>query len=161
MKTALNALTKVQGLGDIETPENNPHLKHYLSPLELAAYRHSFQKFTYHIEGETLHIEPHAAREIYFKSRKHVTVLRAIIQRVRQKELKQDVRVKRFLQMPLIDHHLPVRIYHVLKGNGCDTMADVADRGEYQLKRLRGFGKESLNYLVKLFNDNGCGDLFL
>ena len=161
MKTQSKKLAKVKGLGDIETPENNPHLKHYLSPLEQAAYRHNFQKFTYYLEGETLHIEPHVAKEIYFRSRKHVTAIRAIIQRTRQKELIQDIQVKHFLRIPLKDHNLPVRIYHVLKGNACDNMADVADKGEYQLKRMRGLGKESLNCIIKLFNDNGCGNLFL
>jgi hypothetical protein len=161
MKTTIKPLTKVEGLGDIETPENNPQLKHYLSPLELAAYKHSFQRFTYHIEGETLHIESHVAKAIYFKSKKHVSILRSILQRSRQKTLKQDVRVKRFLSTALKNHGLPTRIYHVLRQNDCDNMADVANRGEHGLKRMRGMGKESINYLIKLFIDNGCGNLFL
>jgi DNA-directed RNA polymerase alpha subunit len=161
MKTTVKPLSKVKGLGDIETPENNPQLKHYLSPLELAAYKHSFQSFTYRIEGETLHIEAHVAKEIYFNSKKHVGILRSILQRCRQKELKQNIKTKRFLNAPLKDHGLPTRIYHVLRQNDCENMADVANRGEYGLKRMRGMGKESINYLIKLFIDNGCGNLFL
>jgi len=40
-------------------------------------------------------------------------------------------------------------------------MAAVANKGEYEPKRMRGLGKESVNYLLKLFIDNGCGSLFL
>jgi DNA-directed RNA polymerase alpha subunit len=160
MKT-VKPLSKVKGLGDIETPDNNPHLKHFLSPLELAAYKQEFKKFTYYIEDEKLEIEPHVAKEIYFRSKKHVTALRSIIQRTRQKTLKQDVHVKHFLHVPLKEHELPTRIYHVLKGNGCDNMADVANKGEYELKRMRGMGREGIRYLIKLFVDNGCGNLFL
>lgn len=153
--------TKVKGLGDIETPENNPHLNHFISPLELAAYKHNFQKFTYYVDGEALDIEQHVAKEIYFKSRKHVNILRAVLQRIRQKNLRQDVQAKHFLHLPIKDQDLPTRIYHVLKGNGCNNMADVANKGEYELKRMRGMGKNGINCLIKLFNDNGCGSLFI
>lgn len=161
MKKEVKLQSKVKGLGENETPENNPQLIHYLSPLELAAYKHPFQAFTYYLEGETLHIETHIARQIYYTSRKHVAVLRSILQRSRQKTLKQDVQIRRFLNLPLKNHGLPTRVYHVLRQNDCQNLADVANKGETELKRMRGMGKDSMRLIMNLFIDNGCGSLFL
>jgi hypothetical protein len=46
--------TKVRGVGEIETPETNPVLLHFLSPLERAAYQHQFRRFTYNLDGINL-----------------------------------------------------------------------------------------------------------
>ncbi|MGV2481718.1 UNVERIFIED_CONTAM: hypothetical protein IGO34_33510, partial [Salmonella enterica subsp. enterica serovar Weltevreden] len=57
-------------------------------------------------------------------------------------------------------HKLPVRVYHILKGNGCYNMAEVAQKGEHGLKRMRGMGKTHVANIMKVFIDNGCGALF-
>jgi hypothetical protein len=161
MKTQSKKLAKVKGLGDIETPENNPLLLHFLSPLELAAYQHQFKAFKFQLDGVTLEIEPHVCKELYWHSKRHATALRALIQKSKQKILKQDPELKRFLHKPLKQHHLPTRIYHILKSNGCYRMSDVAHKGESGLKRMRGMGKIQIAHLRKLFIDKGCGDLFV
>lgn len=161
MRSKVKQLTLVKGLGDIETPENSPILLHFLSPLELAAYKHQFQAFKYNLDGIILDIEPHMSKELYWQSKRHVIKLRQLLQKSRQKILKQDPELKRFLQKPLKSHNLPTRIYHILKFNGCYNMAEVAQKGEAGLKRMRGMGKIQIAHIMKLFMDNGCGDLFL
>lgn len=160
MKT-VKPLSKVKGLGDIETPENNPLLPHFLSPLELAAYRHQFQAFNYNLEGTMLDIEPHMSKALYRQSKQRATALRQLLQKSKQKILTQDPERKRFLHKPLRHHNLPTRLYHILKFNGCYSMAEVAQKGEAGLQRMRGMGKIQMAYIMKLFIDNGCGDLFL
>lgn len=160
MKTKIKQLTPVKGLGDIETPENNPVLLHFLSPLELAAYKHQFQPFKYNMDGLMLEIEPHVCRELYWQSKRHATFLRGLLQKSKQKILKQDAEVWRFLHKPLKQHNLPTRIYHILKGNNCYNMAEVAQKGEHGLKRMRGIGKTHIITIMNLFIDNGCGELF-
>jgi len=68
-------------LGDIETPENNPVLLHFLSPLELAAYKHQFQPFKYNLDGLMLENEPHVCKELYWQSKRHATTLRGLLQK--------------------------------------------------------------------------------
>ncbi len=161
MRSKVKQLTLVKGLGDIETPENNPILLHFLSPLELEAYKSKFQPFKYNLDGIVLDIEPHMCKELYWQSKRHVIKLRQLLQKSKQKILKQDPELKRFLHKPLKHHDLPTRIYHILKGNGCYNMAEVAQKGEAGLKRMRGMGKIQISHIMKLFIDNGCGDLFL
>ncbi|PBQ31798.1 hypothetical protein CNR22_08460 [Sphingobacteriaceae bacterium] len=161
MKSTVKQLSKLKGLGDIETPENNPILLHFLSPLELAAYKNKFQPFKYNLDGVILDIEPNMSKELYWQSKRRATAIRQLLQKSKQKILKQDPELKRFLHKPLKHHNLPTRIYHVLKGNGCYNMAEVAQKGEAGLKRMRGMGKVQIAHIMKLFMDNGCGDLFL
>lgn len=161
MKTQSKKLAKVKGLGDIETPENNPILLHFLSPLELAAYNHKFRSFIYKLDELNIELEPHVCKDIFYQSRRHVTVLRGLIQKSKQKILKQDPRIKQFLHKPIKQHNLPIRIYHLLKTNSCYNMADVAQKGEYGLKRIRGMGKTHISTIINLFIDNGCGELFM
>lgn len=161
MKSNVKPLSKVKGLGDIETPENNPILFHFLSPLELAAYKNKFQPFKYNLDGVMLDIEPHMSKELYWQSKRHAIKLRQLLQKSKQKILKQDPKLKRFLHKPLKSHNLPTRMYHILKFNGCYNMSEVAQKGEAGLKRMRGMGKVQIAHIMKLFMDNGCGDLFL
>lgn len=91
MKTKVKQLTSVKGLGDIETPDNNPLLLHFLSPLELAAYKHQFQAFRYNLDGVILDIGPHMSKELYWQSKRRATALRQLLQKSKQKILKQDL----------------------------------------------------------------------
>lgn len=161
MKTQSKKLAKVKGLGDIETPENNPVFLHFLSPLELAAYKHQFRPFKYNLDGVILEIEVHTSKQLYWHSKRHIITLRDLLQKSKQKILKHDPELKRFLHKPLKHHNLPTRIHHILKGNNCYNMAEVAQKGEARLKRMRGMGKIQIAHIMKLFIDNGCGDLFL
>ena len=163
MKTKISkAKVKVKGVGEIETPETNPLLLHFLSPLELAAYRHKFKRFNYNLDGLTLEITPAMSKALYYRSRKNVNGLKDILLTARLNLLKRaDPKLRRFLTMPLENHNLPTRIYHLLAGNDCQCMADVAEKGEYGLMRMRGMGKDSMTYLMNLFIENGCGSLFL
>jgi hypothetical protein len=161
MKPKVKQLTSAKGLGDIETPDNNPLLLHFLSPLELAAYKHQFQAFRYNLDGVILDIGPHMSKELYWQSKRRATALRQLLQKSKQKILKQDPELKRFLHKPLKHHNLPTRIYHILKGNGCDNMSEVAQKGEAGLKSMRGMGKNQMAHIMNLFINNGCGDLFL
>lgn len=90
MKSNVKPLSKVKGLGDIETPENNPILLHFLSPLELAAHKNKFQPFKYNLDGVMLDIEPHMSKELYWQSKRHAIKLRQLLQKSKQKILKQD-----------------------------------------------------------------------
>ncbi len=161
MKTQSKKLAKVKGLGDIETPENNPVLLHFLSPLELAAYKHQFRPFKYNLDGLTLEIEVHASKQLYWHSKRRITSLRDLFQKSKQKILKQDPEIWRFLHKPIKNHKLPTRIYHILKGNNCYNMAEVAQKGESGLKRMRGMGKTHITTIMNLFIDNGCASLFV
>lgn len=161
MKNKINK-TKVKGVGEIETPETNPLLIHFLSPLELVAYKHKFKKFNYNLGGIVIEIEPHMSRILFYRSKKHVTDMRDILQSARLKSLKQsDEQVRRFLLKPLKNHQLPTRIYHILASNYCRKMEDVAEKGAHGLIRMRGMGKDSVSYLMNLFIKNGCGSLFV
>lgn len=160
MKT-VKPLSKVKGLGDIETPENNPLLLHFLSPVELAAYKHQFQAFKYNLDGLTLEIEVYTSKQLYWHSKRRLNALRDLLQKSKQKILKQDPELKRFLHKPLKHQNLPTRIYHILKSNGCYNLSEVAQKGEAGLKRMRGMGKIQIAHIMNLFIDNGCGDLFL
>lgn len=160
MKTKVKPLTAVKGLGDIETPENNPTLSHFLSPLELAAYKNKFQPFKYNLDGVTLEIEGYTSKQLYWHAKRRATAIRDLLQKGRQKVLKRDPVIWRFLHKPLKHHQLPTRIYHILKGNNCYNMAEVAQKGEHGLRRMRGIGKTHIATIVNLFIDNGCGNLF-
>lgn len=160
MKTKVKPLTVVKGLGEIETPENNPILLHFLCPLERAAYRHKFQPFKYDLDGLTLEVDVNASKQLYWHSRRSVIALRNLLQKSKQKILKQDPELKRFLLKSIKHHNLPVRIYHILKENHCYNMADVASKGEHGLKRMRGMGKTHITTIMNLFIDNGCESLF-
>jgi hypothetical protein len=161
MKSNLKALTPLKAIAGMETPANNPQLAYLLSPLELAAYKHPSGPFTFYLHDEAIIIEPHMSGAIRRLSKKHVAALRSVLQRARQKELAQDPAIRRFLHQPLKTHNLPTRVYHVLRGAGCLTLADVANRGEPGLRRLRGMGNRGISAIFKLFNDQGCGSLFL
>jgi hypothetical protein len=161
MKKKLKPLTKVKGLGAIETPETSPVLLHFLSPLERAAYRHHFQPFTYNLDGLRLEIDPQTSKKLYWHSKRRVNALRDIIQKSKQQVLKQDPELRGFLLKPIKDFNMPKRLYHILKFNGCYTMDEVAQKGEYGLKRMRGMGKTYIATLMNLFIENGCGELFL
>lgn len=162
MKKQVNTLIKVKGVGEIETPENNPLLLHFLSPLEVAAYKNKFNKFRYNLDGIVLEIQPQMARLLFYRSKKHVQDMRDILQTARLQLLKQsDEQIRRFLLKPLKNHGLPTRIYHVLASNYCRKMEDVAEKGEHGLSRMRGMGKNSVAYLMNLFMENGCGSLFI
>jgi hypothetical protein len=153
-------LAKIKGLGDIETPENNPILLHFLSPLELAAYKNQFQPFKYNLDGVMLEIEAHTSKQLLWHSKKRAAALRKLLQKSKQKILKQDPELMNFLQKSIKQHHLPTRIYHLLRSNGCYNMADVAAKGEHGLKLMRGMGKKQIAHIMNVFIDNGCGELF-
>lgn len=162
MKTKVKVLTKVNGVGEIETPENNPLLLHFLSPLELAAYKHKFKRFTYNLDGVLLEIEPRMAKALFYRSRKNVNGLRDILQESLITLLKRaDPNFRRFLIMPLKNHNLPTRLYHILLDHHCRNMAEVAEKGEHGLKRMKGMGNDSVTYIMNLFIENGCGSLFI
>jgi hypothetical protein len=154
--------TKVKGVGAIETPDTNPLLIHFLSPLERAAYRHQFKKFVYDLDGIPLEITPYLSKKLFYHSRKRINALRDLLQGARLQLLKQsDEKTRRFLLRPLKQQPLPTRIYHLLAGNDCRNMADVAEKGLHGLRRLRGMGNNSLALIVKLFDEQGCGSLFV
>lgn len=161
MKNKINK-AKVKGVGEMETPAKNPLLLHFLSPLEVAAYKNKFKKFIYNLDGLLIEIEPQMSRTLFYRSKKHVTDMRDILQSARLKLLKQsDEQTRRFLLRPLKGHQLPTRIYHILASNYCRKMEDVAEKGEHGLLRMRGMGKDSVTYLMNLFLENGCGSLFV
>jgi hypothetical protein len=161
MKTKINK-AKVKGVGEIETPETNPLILHFLSPLERAAYRHQFKKFTYDLDGIPLEVTPYMSRKLFYHSKRQINQLRDLLQGARIKLLKQsDEKTRRFLLKPLKQHGLPTRIYHILAGNYCRTMEDVAEKGEHGLSRMRGMGRDSVILLMNRFIENGCGDLFV
>lgn len=162
MKTTVKTLTKVKGVGAIETPETNPLLLHFLSPLELAAYRNKFKKFTCDLDGLEIEIEVHMSKALYYRSRKHANDMRDLLQAKRIQLLKRtDERIRRFLLKPLYHHELPTRIFHILKSNYIRKMEDVAVKGEHGLLRMRGMGKDSVSYIITLFINNGCDSLFI
>lgn len=101
------------------------------------------------------------SKELYWQSKRHTIKLRQLLQKSKQKILKQYPELKRFLHKPLNHHSLPTRIYHILKSNGCYNMSEVAQKGESGLRRMRGMGKIQIAHIMNLFIDNGCGDLFL
>lgn len=161
MKTTVKALTKVKGLGDIETPENNPILLHFLSPLEIAAYKNQFQPFKYNLDGLTLEIEPQVCKALYSQSKRHTAHLHSLLQKSKQKILKQDPVIWHFLHKPLKHHKLPIRIYNILKDNSCKNMAEVAQKGRQGLRQMRDMGNTHIATIANLFIENGCGDLFV
>lgn len=61
---------------------------------------------------------------------------------------------------PLKQQPLPARVYHVLNGHDCQSMADVGQKGALGLKRIKGLGNKGLALIIKLFDENGCGSLF-
>jgi hypothetical protein len=152
---------KVKGVGEIETPETNPLLIHFLSPLERAAYRHQFKRFTYDLDGLPLEITPYLSKKLFYQSKKRINALRDLLQGARIKLLKQsDEKTRRFLLKPLKQQPLPTRVYHLLAGNYCRCMADVAEKGVHGLKRMSGMGPESVALVINLFAEHGCGALF-
>mgnify|MGYP000906115013 CR=1 FL=1 len=162
MKTNNHRLAKVKGFGAIETPETNPALLHFLSPLEIAAYQHSFKRMQYTIEGIRLDLDPLACRAILFASKQHAIKLRLALLPARIKLLKKsDPAIRRFLLRPLKQHQLPNRLYHILSENYCRKMESVALKGERGLMHMRGMGGTQMSYLMNLFIDNGCGSLFI
>ena len=97
MKKQLKTLTKVKGVGAIKTPENNPLLLHFLSPLERSAYQRKFKKFIYDLDGLEIEIEAHMSRALYYRSRKHVWDMRDLLQGKRIQLLKRsDEHIRRF-----------------------------------------------------------------
>jgi len=161
MKRTVSLLLRVPGVGSIESPDDNPMLLHFLTPLQRAAFRNKFQPFEYDIDGVKLEIDRHMCRDLFWKSRREIKAYRVFLQPARQKLLKDDIKAMYFLTCPLIHHKLPNRLYHILIGKNLNTMSQVIALGEEELKRLRGMGKKQMTYLINLFVDNGCGSLFL
>lgn len=159
MKSNINK-TKVKGVGEIQTPETNPVLLHLLSPLERATYKHEFKRFFYNLDGLPLEVTPEMSRKLFYQSERRVNELRDLLQGARIKLLKRlDEKTRRFLLKPLRHHGLPSRIYNVLAGQYCRTMEDVAEKGEYGLRSMKGIGKQGLAVIRKLFIENGCESL--
>jgi|GEM_PF-1868342 hypothetical protein len=162
MKHSNHPKAFIKGLGLIETPEHNPAILHYLSPLERAAYNSSFGAFEYDLGGITLALDAPAAKALGRCAKEHIASLRNILYQTKVNYLTQsDARIRRFLFSPLEQQILPTRIYHLLKESRCRHMADVALLGESALKNKRGMGKGTISYLINLFTQNGCAILFL
>jgi hypothetical protein len=161
MKTKISK-AKVKGVGEIETPETNPLILHFLSPIERAAYRNKFRPFKYNLDGVVLDVDGAMCKSLYYRSREHIGSIRYTLYEFKVKLLKKsDERIRRWLLKPLKHQELPTRIFHILNSNYCRKMEDVARKGESGIYRMRGMGKEGLTYLVNLFFENGCGSLFL
>lgn len=161
MKKKVKKQVFIQGHGLIETPETSLLTLHFLCPLELAAFKNKFQEFSYEFDGDVLDIDPAMCRELFANTKQNIQFFQHIIQQAKQKLLMRDARIKRFLTMPLRNHHLPIRLYHILHNANCTSMSHVAEKGIQELKNQRGMGKIQLNYLLKLFKDNNCGNLLL
>jgi hypothetical protein len=101
-------------------------------------------------------------KSLYYRSRDHIGSIRYILYESKVKLLKKsDERIRRWLLKPLKHQELPTRIFHILNSNYCHKMEDVARKGESGIYRMRGMGKEGLNYVINLFFENGCGSLFI
>lgn len=161
MKIKVGLLDKVQGLGVIETPESNPLLINFLSPLQRAAFRNKFRPFTYNLEGTELLITADMCRELFWEAKRDYVKYRRLIQPARQALLLKDPYKKQFLKKKTHHFNFPTRLQHILNENSLYTMSSIADKGEHGLSRMRGMGKERVTYLMNLFTDNGCGELFL
>ena len=161
MKTKLNT-SSLPGADSIEPQESNPLLLHFLSPLELAAYRHQFKKFIYQLDGLPLEIDARMCRQLFFQARHHANECRDLLLASRMKLLKQsDEKIRQFLTRPLKHQGLPAPLCHLLTENSCYTMADVAAKGVRGLSGMHGMGKARVTQVMNLFMENNCGSLFL
>ncbi len=161
MKTQTKKPAKRQQFWEHETPETNPVIKNFLSPLSIAVYKNHFKKFNFHLDGQALEVDRSMCMELYSAMHDHTHQQKTILQKAKIKLLKRNPAIKRFLMLPIEKHNLPTRLYHILKNNYCRHLADAAGGGERSLRRMRGMGNGQLSYLMKLFIDNGCGSLFI
>jgi len=160
MKQKTKKPAKRQQFWEKETPETNPAMTSFLSPLSLAVYKNKFTKFNFHHDNLILEVDRLMCMELFSAMRDHTREQKAILQKAKIKLLKRDPTIRKFLIAPLEKHNLPTRLYHTLKSDYCSCMEDVARRGEYRLKRLRGLGDDGLKLLIDLFYKNGCIILF-
>lgn len=142
------------------TPEADPAMIHYLTPLETALFKHRLQPFQYEVDSLPLKFDHLQCYYLYQSTRAHILFLSDIVQSSKINFLKRDPAIRHFLTKPLQKHQLPRRLHNALHFKQHRHMADVAAKGEHGLLMTKGIGKNSREYLIELFHTNGCGILF-
>jgi hypothetical protein len=135
-------------------------LGHILSPLELEAYKHSFQAFEYGFKDMPIIIEGIFARELMLSCLSKISMFSEILI-CHEFRLKGDnPRYKQFLSSKVASLDLPTYLKNKLRGQGCDDLLDVMSLGRKKISRAKGIGKSGVKLLERLFEDNGCAMLF-
>lgn len=140
---------------------SDDYLKHFLSPILVAANQARFEPFTYNFTGYELRIGKEIASELRKISVAHLATCKALITQIADLLLETNGEHTEFLSTPIKDVNFSVRTYHGLKGSGCcETMLDVAKLGSRGVLQLRLIGKKSQEEIRQVFIKAGCVELF-
>ena len=135
-------------------------LRHFLSPIEVAANKANYDVFTYKIEGVLFDINPELCNDLMQITFRKVKFLNDFVTKLITNKLHSNPKFEKFLYTPLIDHKLPTRLYHCLYGNDCKNLSDVLRLGRSGVLKIHGVGHNSINEIVTLLKKHECESLF-
>lgn len=134
----------------------DPFLKHFLSPIEIAAAEAHYEGFEYVIEGIKLKVGKVLAEKLLSIAYDRLKISDRLLKQLTDIKLEEHSEFSEFLSTPVEEIKMTVRVRNGLKSNDCATMLDVAKLGNMGLYRLRNIGRVSIKEVQKIFADRGC-----
>jgi hypothetical protein len=139
--------------------KDRQYLKHILSPLELAALRHSYKPFNYKIESVFVYISGFACRQLLDFTKTQVTFF---TNRMERENKSKDIprKLREVFEDPAEILSLPAYTRNHLCRLQCYSMFKIMILGRQYFLERKEFGKKSLQTIDDLFAKHGCGKLF-
>lgn len=134
-----------------------------LTPRECQIIRDVLMGKSFAEVGETMHLQPARAKQIWDKALRKLSVSKTMLQ-------KKDEEIKRLqnllfsskqsaspnlFDLPLTDCELSVRTVNCLNMAGINTVADLVKLNRADLLKFRNFGKKSLTELDEWLDTHG------
>lgn len=139
--------------------KDQQYLKYILSPLELAALRHSYKPFNYKIEGVFVYISGVACRQLLDFTKTQVTFF---TNRMERENKSKDVprKLREVFEDPAEILSLPVYTRNHLCRLECYSMFKIMVLGRQYFLDRKEFGKKSMQIIDDLFAKHSCSKLF-
>lgn len=139
--------------------KDRQYLKHIISPLELAALRHSYQPFNYKIEGVFIYISGFACRKLMEFTKTQLTFF---TNRMDRENKSKDIprKLREVFEDPSEIMSLPAYTRNHLCRLECYSMFKIMVLGKQYFLDRKEFGPKSMKVIDGLFAKYKCQHLF-
>ncbi len=133
-------------------------MAHFLSPLELEAFKNGFQDFDYEIDGKRFTVGYGKALINMFGLK--IEMFNDVLKQIDYCVLGDISKMVAFLSQDIKAANLPVYLANKLRTQGYQYMYEVYRAGKEKLRLTRGIGEKGLKTIEALMDEGGVGILF-
>ena len=146
-------------LAVLRTKRSKAILKHILSSLEQTAMRHSYQPFTFNLDGVRVYISSNTCRHLITITTQKAELLLHAIQ---TEKLAQGIphKLREVFSDPKLILSFPPRLRNRLCRLQCYTLFAIMQKGRSYFADEQKFSKKAMQTLDGLFKEHGCSNLF-